>query len=145
MSPWRGRFLKKTSPLRWRFSLKLSSLRWCFWYCQPINIHMSLKIGGAFGIYYLVWIKVGCEFGMVGFLLTFGVFVWSGWIFLNAVQMISRKWNCTLTGRNLLFLIVTAKAVSRAYLPNERKVKDVTLFFSTRWEFVIERTNDNTP
>ena len=52
--------------------------------------------------------------------------------------MISRKWDCTLTGRNLLFPYCDYKGSFQSLMnPMREKLKDVTLSFLPYWEFVI--------
>lgn len=52
--------------------------------------------------------------------------------------MISRKWDCTLTGRNLLFPYCDYKGSFQSLMnPMREKLKDVTLFFLTQLGFVI--------
>ena len=46
--------------------------------------------------------------------------------------MISRKWDCTLTGRNLLFPYCDYKGIFQSLMnPMRKKLKDVTLSFFT--------------
>ena len=46
--------------------------------------------------------------------------------------MISRKWDCTLTGRNLLFPYCDYKGSFQSLMnPMREKLKDVTLFLFT--------------